>query len=276
MAGFAASDGRRIHFEDQGSGQPVLCLAGLTRCGRDFSWLAPHLPDIRLIRMDYRGRGRSEHDPDWRNYNLRREGLDALDLLDHLGLERAVILGTSRGGLIAMMLAATAPDRVAGAILNDVGPVIAPGGLARIIDYLGRKPDWPTHDAAARGLKQAHEAQFPGVPLARWRAQAAFQFDQGADGLTLRYDPALRTSVLAQAEAAPPPDLWPWFDALAARPAGVIRGANSDVLSARTLAEMQDRNPALITAQVPDRGHVPFLDEPASLAVIRNILEETG
>jgi pimeloyl-ACP methyl ester carboxylesterase len=277
MAKFTTSDGLNLYFEDSGSGQPVLCLAGLTRNCRDFDFLAPHLGDCRLIAMDYRGRGRSDFDRNHGNYNVAREMQDAVELIDHLGVERVTVLGTSRGGLIAMMMALAAPQRLAGAILNDVGPVVAADGIARILDYVGRRPAFTDLDDAAARLAAHHATQFPGVPLERWRAQAAAQYVQADDGLDLRYDPMLRQALLDQAGAAAGPvDLWPLFEALKPIPTGVLRGANSDILEPATLAGMRRRHPAMAVAVIPDRGHVPFLDEPESLALIRSVLEKTA
>ena len=272
MAEFTTSDGLRLHYEDTGSGQPLLCLAGLTRTTRDFDFLAPHLGGLRMIAMDYRGRGRSDRAPDPASYDVMREMRDAVELLDHLGLGRLTVLGTSRGGLIAMAMAAMAPDRLTGVILNDVGPEISAEGIARIMDYVGRPPVWRDLDSAAAGLAEALGPQFPGVPPTRWRAVAAAQFDETPEGLQLRYDPRLREALAAQAEAGPPPDLWPLFDALKPLPAGVLRGANSDILSVQTLAEMRRRHPGLHVGEISDRGHAPFLDEPESLAVIHTVL----
>jgi pimeloyl-ACP methyl ester carboxylesterase len=187
------------------------------------------------------------------------------------------VLGTSRGGLIAMAMAMAAPQRLAGAILNDVGPVIATDGIARIINYVGHRPAFADLDTAADRLAVYHAGQFPGVSRDRWRTQAAAQYVQAANGLDLRYDPMLRQALLDQAEAAQGPvDLWPLFEALKPIPTGVLRGANSDLLTAATLAEMQGRHPGMATAVIPDRGHVPFLDEPGSLALIRQVLEQAA
>lgn len=273
MASFTSSDGLRLFYEDEGTGQPLLCLAGLTRCSRDFEFLRPHVTDLRLIRLDYRGRGQSDYDPDYRNYNVLREAHDAIELLDHLALDRVSVLGTSRGGMIAMALAASHPDRLAGVILNDVGPVIEPAGIARIMDYVGKKPVSKTHDQAALALKQAMEPQFPGVPLSVWRKQAEIQYAATDQGLALRYDDGLHKALLDQAATGAIPDLWLFFEALRDIPTAVLRGANSDILGAGTVAEMHRRHPGLISAEVPDRGHVPFLDEPQSLDLIRRILE---
>ncbi|WP_170351783.1 alpha/beta fold hydrolase [Ruegeria atlantica] len=273
MAFFTTSDDRRLFFDDIGAGTPVLCLAGLTRNSQDFAFLAPHITDVRMITMDYRGRGQSDHDPDYMNYNIVRESLDVIELLDHLRLDRAVVLGTSRGGLIAMALAVSHPERLSGVILNDVGPVIDPVGIAKIMDYVGKQPTSKTYDEAAKILQQVMEQQFPGVSLDRWRQQAEIQYELTDDGLTLRYDPALRTALLEQTAAGKFPDLWMFFEALRDIPTGVIRGANSDVLGKDTLVEMHKRHPDLISAEIPDRGHVPFLDEPQSLALMRKVLD---
>lgn len=273
MPYFTTSDGKQIYYEDTGQGAPLLCLAGLTRNCRDFSYLAPHVTDLRMIAMDYRGRGQSDYDPDYRNYNILREGQDAIELLDHLGLDRAFILGTSRGGLIAMGLAVSHPDRLSGVVLNDVGPVIEPAAIERIMEYVGQKPNAQSYDQAAQALQYLMSAQFPGVPLARWREAAEFQYVETAQGLDLRYDPALRTALIEQSASGEPVDLWPLFDALRPFPTGVIRGANSDLLSSASLTLMQDRDPSLMTAEVPDRGHVPFLDEPEALTLLRRVLE---
>lgn len=273
MAFFTTSDGLRIYFDDAGTGKPLLCLAGLTRNSLDFSFFAPHASDLRMITMDYRGRGQSDHDPDFTNYNILREAQDVIELLDHLKLDQVTLLGTSRGGLVAMALAAGHPDRLGGVILNDVGPVIDPAGIAKIMDYVGKTPSATTYDQAATALKHFMEPQFPGVPLDIWRQQAEFQYAQTTTGLNLRYDPALRDALLAQAATGETPDLWPLFDALRDIPTGVIRGQNSDLLSATTVQDMHARHPGLISTEVPDRGHVPFLNEPQSLDIIRKILD---
>ncbi len=274
MPFFQTSDGLKLYFSDQGSGQPLLCLPGWTRNHRDFAYFADTDPACRLIMLDARGRGSSDFDPNNSNYNVQREALDVIELLDHLGLEHAPVLGTSRGGLVAMIMAVLDPDRLSGAILNDVGPVISAEGIAKIMDYIGRPPSSRTYDEAAQGMQHHFADQFPDVPLDVWRFQAEAQFIETDDGLDLRYDAHLRTALLEQAAAGPTPDLWPLFEALATKPLGLIRGANSDLLSADTAAEMLTRAPQLIFETVPNRGHVPFLNEPAALTVIETVLKE--
>lgn len=265
---FSAEDGARLAFRDEGAGLPLLCLPGLTRTMADFDYLRPHLPPLRLIRMDYRGRG----DSAWTGaatYTVPQEARDALALLDHLGVRQAAVLGTSRGGLIGMMLGAVARDRLLGLILNDVGPEIARDGLARIFDYVGRNPAGRTHQGLADRLAQS--PGFDGVPPARWLAEAQRHAIETPEGLRLRYDPDLRTAFLAAFDG-PPVDLWPLFDTLAGLPLALIRGANSDLLTAETAARMRARRPDMGFAEVPGRAHIPFLDEPESVALIRDVL----
>jgi len=265
MPYFHSQDGLRLHYRDEGDGVPVVALAGLTRNTADFDHVAPHLP-VRLIRPDYRGRGQSDW-ADHSTYTIPQEAQDVLALMDHLGLAQAAILGTSRGGLIAMMLAATAKDRLIGVALNDIGPEIAGKGLDVIKDYIGRNPAQKSY-AEAAAFRDAHWTHFEGVPMDRWLAEVKGQYEETPDGLIIRYDAKLRDAVL-EAGAQPVPDLWPLFDALAGLPLALIRGANSDLLTAATADEMARRRPDMLRTDVPGRGHVPFLDEPEALAVFR-------
>ena len=270
MADFTAADGARIFYTDEGAGLPLLCLAGLTRTGTDFDDLVPHLPaNVRLIRPDYRGRGQSDR-TGAASYTVPQEAADALALLDHLGIARAAVLGTSRGGVIAMYLALVAKDRLRGICFNDIGPVIEDAGLARIKDYVGRNPAAKTHAEAAAKMPAAMEG-FANVPPARWLAEARRLYDETPEGLVNRYDPALRTAFLASFDA-PPVDMWRFFDACAGLPLALIRGANSDLLSRGTADEMRRRRPDMIFAEVPDRSHIPFLDEAESLDAIHRWL----
>lgn len=282
MAHFTTADGLSLHYTDTagmegGDGPPLLCLAGLTRNAGDFRFVLPFLAGYRVICMDYRGRGQSDFADDPASYSVPQEAHDALALLDHLGLARATILGTSRGGLIAMALAAGAPERLTGAILNDIGPELPKGGLSRIMDYVGRRPKYRSYDEAAEGLAALNAAQFPGVPVARWRMHAENVWREvPGERLALRYDARLRDALEGQAGVLPAPDLWPAFDALANLPLTVLHGANSDLLSADLMARMQTRAPAMRAVTVPDRGHVPFLDEGAALdAILAHLKEHT-
>ncbi|RMH42747.1 MAG: alpha/beta hydrolase [Alphaproteobacteria bacterium] len=270
MGRFRTSDGVTLAFRDEGRGLPVLALAGLTRNAADFDYLAPHLGDVRLVRLDYRGRGASDH-ADPATYTVPVEARDVLELLDHLSIPKAAIIGTSRGGLIGMFLAATAPERLRGLFLNDVGPVIERAGLERIFDYVGVPPAFRTVEEAARAMPALNPG-FEDVPHSRWVDEVRRRVVETANGLALNYDPRLREAFLAAFEG-PPPDLWPLFDALDGLPVGLLRGANSDLLSAEAAAEMRRRRPDMVFAEVPGRGHVPFLDEPESLSAIRAWLE---
>jgi pimeloyl-ACP methyl ester carboxylesterase len=273
MPQFLTSDGLHLHYEDEGAGHAVLCLSGLTRNARDFDFVAPHLAGVRLIRLDYRGRGQSAWSPDPLTYTVPREAQDVLELLDDLGLERVAILGTSRGGLIAMVLAAMAKHRLMGVALNDIGPELDPGGLDVIMGYLGRHPEAATLDDLAVQRAAAMAAKFPGVSLARWRQEVTHTHVETPEGVRINYDPGLREAVIA-AGAKGAPDLWPLFDAMAPLPCAVIHGANSDLLSDATVARMAERMPGLIVAHVPDRAHIPFLDEPEALDALNLWLEQ--
>ncbi len=264
MGEFTTSDGLNLHYSDEGTGPAILCLSGLTRNSTDFDYVTPHL-DARVIALDYRGRGRS----DWAEtstYTIPIEARDVVELLDHLEIARVPIIGTSRGGLVAMMLAATANDRLSGVCLNDIGPEIAPEGLQAIMDYVGRNPAQRSL-AEAAAMRAELMAGFADVPQTRWEAEVAKHYIETEDGLTINYDPAL-ADVLRVTGGQPASDIWPLFDALEGLPLAAIRGANSDLLSAETFAEMQRRRPDMIAAEIPGRGHVPFLDEPESLAAI--------
>ena len=270
---FAAPDGARLAYRDEGRGVPLLCLSGLTRTMGDFDYLAPHVPSCRLIRIDCRGRGASA----WtgaESYTVPFEARDALALLDHLGVEQAAVIGTSRGGLIGMLLAAAARDRLLGLCLNDIGPQIEPSGLTRISGDLGRNPVARTHAELAASLPRSSPG-FDAVPADRWLAEARLHYTETPDGLRITYDPALREAFLATL-SGPPADAWPLFDACSGLPLALIRGANSDLLSAEAAAEMRRRRPDMLFADVPGRAHIPFLDEPESLQVIHAFLGRIG
>ena len=269
MSHFVAADGCALAYRDEGEGVPLLCLAGLTRTMADFDYLIPHLPPCRILRMDYRGRGNSDRTGP-ATYTIQQESRDALALLDHLGVARAAIIGTSRGGLIGMLIGAVARDRLLGLCLNDVGPVIARQGLMRIADYVGRNPAGGTYAGFAARL--AKSPGFDGVPHSRWLEEARKLSVETPDGLGLRYDPLLREAFLAGLDA-PPVDLWPMFGALTGLPLALIRGANSDLLTSDTAAEMRRRRPDMAFAEVPGRGHIPFLDEPEAVTLIRDFLQ---
>jgi pimeloyl-ACP methyl ester carboxylesterase len=272
MNRFTTSDGLSLAYTDEGEGLPLLCLPGLTRNGSDFDELAAALGGRhRLIRLTLRGRGLSDRDPDFTNYNVGIEARDVVEFLDHLGLARVVIIGTSRGGIIAMAMATVAKPRLAGVLLNDVGPELDPEGLGNIMSYLGITPRARTHADAALALRARMGQRFPGLTDEKWLSLARRWFDAGPDGLELNYDPRLRDALEAGLRT-PAGDMWPLFDALEGVPLAVVRGANSDLLSTATLVKMGERRRDLIVAEVPDRGHVPFLDESEALGALSALL----
>lgn len=263
MKKFQAEDGAWLTYREDGTGIPLLGLAGLTRDSRDFDYLARHLPhDIRFLRLDSRGRGGS----DWtgaESYNVGQEARDALALLDHLGIDCAAIIGSSRGGLLGMAIAATQKHRLLGLCLNDVGPALERSGLERIGRYIGVAPTVPTLQDVADRMGAAMPG-FENVPAMRWEEEVVRHYVQLGTSVGFPYDPALRQS-FDTAMAAPAVDAWPLFDACANLPLALIRGANSDVLSRETAEAMRARRPDMVFAEVQDRGHIPFLDEPEAL-----------
>lgn len=275
---FTADDGAHIAYRDQGAGLPVLALAGLTRTGRDFDYLAAHLggalAGVRLITMDYRGRGASTFSGE-ASYTVPREAADALELLDHLGIGRAAVLGTSRGGIVGMYLAAVAQERLTGLCLNDVGPALDPRGLAKITDYLGRNPAAADYAELAAKMPALNPG-FEGVPPSRWREEVERHFVETPRGLRINYDPSLREAFLAAFPPGRVPEAWPLFDACAGLALCLIRGANSDLLSVETTSEMRRRRPDMVYAEVPGRGHIPFLDEPEALRAVRDWVGTVG
>ncbi len=266
-----AQDGLSLCFRDYGDRQssrtPVLCLGGLTRNSKDFDELARRLTaDRRVVCPDYRGRGRSDYDADWRNYRPEIYIRDILDLLTAAGLHRVVVVGTSLGGLLAMGLAVARPTAIAGVVLNDIGPEIDGAGLANIVEYLrghAAQPDW---NSAVVFLKK----NFKNLSIntdEQWRNFALKLFREEPDG-TLRqdFDPAIARPFGRNDGAQP--DLWALFRALRQVPTLAIRGGVSDILSAETFDRMAEEKPDLRRVTVPDVGHVPFLDEPECVAAI--------
>jgi len=268
---FRTEDGARLAYADEGEGLPLLALAGLTRDSRDFDYLARKIPSgVRLIRLDSRGRGQS----DWTGpatYTLPQEARDVVNLLNHLALDRVAVLGSSLGGLIGMILAATQRNRLLGLCLNDVGPVLERSGLQRIAAYVGVTPTVATLEEIADRMPMVMPG-FPHVSPMRWAEESIRHFKQLEGRVDLTYDPALRVALEA-AMSSPPADAWPLFEACARLPLALVRGSNSDVLSRETALSMRSRRPDMHFADVPDRGHVPFLDEPASMACIQAWLD---
>ncbi|WP_457092011.1 alpha/beta fold hydrolase [Microvirga sp. P5_D2] len=263
-----ASDGLRLYARDYGPSDsktlPVVCLPGLARNAQDFHALAEALSTDaahprRVLSLDYRGRGRSEWDSDWRKYDIGIEVNDTLQVLAAAGIGRAVFIGTSRGGLITMALSATRPDLLAGAVLNDVGPVIEPKGLTRIRSYVGKLPLPATIQEGGELLKALSGSQFPGYTQEQWEDMARGTWHEQDGRLVLSYDANLMKPLEALDLEMPMPDLWPLFEGLKPLPVLVIRGEHSDLLTTETLVQMQERHPRLKTLTVPGQGHAPAL-----------------
>ena len=274
-----AQDGLKLHVRSYGRRAedllPLVCLPGLARTAADFDTLAAALSSDRkhprrVIVLDYRGRGRSEYDRDPNNYSLAVELGDVLAVLTALEVGPAVFVGTSRGGILTMLLAAARPAALAGAILNDIGPVVEPRGLMRIKSYVGKLPQPRNFEDGAEILRRLFDAQFTRLDGEAWLAAARRTWQERDGRLVPTYDVRLATTLKGIDLERPLPALWHAFDALLGIPLLVIRGANSDVLSDATVTAMRERRGTLRSLVVPDQGHAPLLIEPE---VIRQIAE---
>jgi pimeloyl-ACP methyl ester carboxylesterase len=264
----SAPDGLRLHVREYGQADSlalsVVCLPGLARTTADFDVLAPALaydePRRRVIAIDSRGRGQSEYDATSKNYNLTVELADLVAVLIALDIKRAVFIGSSRGGILTMLLAATHPEMIAGAVLHDIGPVIEPEGVARIKTYVGKLRQPQNFEEGADILHGLFAAQFPNFTAEQWLSAAQRTWKLQTGELLLTYDPALAESLAEFDIEHPLSSLWNEFEALARVPVLVIRGARSDILSTATLNAMRARHPGLESIEVPDQGHVPLLE----------------
>ncbi|EIZ78858.1 alpha/beta hydrolase [Novosphingobium sp. Rr 2-17] len=287
---WSSRDGLKLHFRDYpAAGQaeeggeasarpPVVCLHGLTRNARDFDMLAPHLAQLgwRVLCPDMRGRGDSEYARQSATYTPVYYCDDVLNLLDGEGIDRFVAIGTSLGGLMTMGLAMTVPERIAGAVLNDIGPVMETAGLERIKSYVGLGRSFPTWVHAARALEETHGDAHPDQPLDFWIGAAKRMMTlTGSGRVVFDYDMKI-AEPFATLDATRQADLWPAWEALCAAPVMVLRGVLSDLLGAETLAEMQRRSPLVESVTLPGVGHPPTLDEPESVAAIERLLARVG
>lgn len=264
----SASDGLRLYARDYAAHalhrRSVVCLPGLARTSWDFHELALALSTgprpRRVLALDYRGRGRSEWDKDWRNYDVRVELDDTLQVLTAAGVEDAVFVGASRGGLIALGLSAIRPALLRGVVLNDVGPVIESGGLVRIRGYVGKLPNPRTYEEAADVVETVMGSQFPAFTRPQWLRMARGTWN-GPDGdLSPAYDPNLMRTLDAIDIEKPLPVLWRLFEGVRSVPALAFRGEHSDLLSARTFEAMRQAHPRLEAITVPGQGHAPVLE----------------
>ncbi|HEY6620123.1 MAG TPA: alpha/beta hydrolase [Steroidobacteraceae bacterium] len=270
---WVSTDGLKLYARVYPGPEPlaraVLCLHGLTRNSRDFEDLAPHLQQhYRVIVPDVRGRGLSARDPNPRNYQPMIYLQDILALLDAVDARRVAMIGTSMGGLLAMMMAAGSRDRVSGVVLNDMGPEVDPNGLERIKGYAGRLPSPKNWDDAIAQTRMMFGNAWPNLSTERWSALTCRGYREDEKGaLHVDADPMIG-EMLRVAPPAATADLWPFWKQLRGIPMLAIRGAQSDILSAATFAKMKAENPDLMQLEVAQRGHAPLLDEPECVAAI--------
>ena len=278
---WTSHDGLVLHARDYApaggpSGVPVICLHGLTRNARDFEDLAPRIAALgrRVLVVDVRGRGASARDPQPLNYHPGNYAMDIVALLEATAIARAVFVGTSMGGIIAMVLASIRPEAIAATVLNDVGPELSPVGLARIGGYIGGASAFTDWNAAAAYAKAINGAAFPRYRDADWATFARRLVDRAPDGtLTLAYDPGIAESFKAADPKAPPTDMYPLLRALiACGPLLLVRGAISDLIDPPIVERMRLAAPGMAYAEVPDVGHAPMLTEPEAWTAIERLL----
>ncbi|KNY18067.1 hydrolase [Shinella sp. SUS2] len=283
---FSAEDGLRLHARDYAPVEasdrlPLVCLPGLSRNGRDFHPLALRLArdaerPRRVITLDYRGRGQSGRDSDPANYNVVIECRDVLTVLSALDLPRALFAGTSRGGLILHVMAAAQPDRIAGAVLNDIGPEIEADGLRDIRDYLVRATAPASFDAAGMDLKAIHGSTFPALSDGDWRDMADAIYAEREGRVVADFDPRLTEQLQAIDFSKPLPTLWPQFELLAKTPLLVVRGEHSRLFSRETLARMAAQATTVQTITAPGQGHAPLLHHADVFPSVRAFLAGLG
>lgn len=269
-------DGVRLHYRDYAGGvgrPPILCFPGLTRNARDYAALAGRLAgEWRVIAVDFRGRGRSYFAKDAMTYVPATYVSDIVALLAALGVDRFVAIGTSLGGIVTMLLAQAHPGRLAGAVINDVGPEIEAAGLSRIRGYVGKPSIWPTWMHAARAVAEGNADIYPTWGIADWLAMAKRLYRlNGAGRIVLDYDMRIAEPFRASGNEAGP-DMWAALAAMKHVPTLIVRGALSDVLSAANARRMADRLDAAELVTIPDTGHAPTLDEPGAMAALDRLL----
>lgn len=276
---WTGEDGLRLHFRDYAGGAgsadrpPIICLHGLTRNGRDFEALASHLAARwRVLCPDFRGRGDSAYAKDPMTYNPLTYARDIDALLAQEGIARFVAIGTSLGGLVTMLLALSGPDRLAGAVLNDIGPEISRAGLERIMGYVGQGRSFETWMHAARALEEAQGDVFPDFGVAEWLVMAKRCMTLGSNGrIVFDYDMKI-AEPFAASDGAAGVDLWPAWNALNGRPVLLLRGETSNILAPEVADRMIAGAPDAELVTVPRVGHAPTLDEPEAIAGIERLL----
>lgn len=276
---FTVRDGIKLHYRDYpGSAEkpPILCLHGLTRNARDWTEFAErYSPSHRVLALDFRGRGGSDYDPVPARYLPIIYASDVIELLDQLSIPEAMFVGTSLGGLVTMVIAATAPQRVAASILNDVGPDVDPAGIERILSYVGKDVRFESWDAAADAIAANYGASFERYTHEDWVKMAKRNCREDNGEIRFDYDMAIAEPFRA-AGPTPQVDLWPLFEALGQKPLLVVRGARSDLLTAETAAKMRSVAPRMKLAVVPGVGHAPELNEAEAVLAIDEFLDDPG
>jgi pimeloyl-ACP methyl ester carboxylesterase len=279
---FPAQDGVSTFVVDHNAagaetGPPVICLHGLTRNHKDFRDLIEPLQRMgrRVIALDVRGRGRSDRDPNPSNYNPLIYVQDVMGIMAHLQIPRGVFIGTSMGGLMTMILGSFAPQMIAGAVLNDIGPEVELAGIRRIQSYVGvPTPKVKTWEEAGMMLSMVGASTYPGRDAAFWVDFAQRNGIESDDGIIFDYDPAI-SKFAGTPDDGPLPTMWDQFAAFKSIPTAVVRGALSDLLSADIVARMKLAKPDLVTAEVPNVGHAPMLNEPEAWSAITAIVRAT-
>ena len=276
---FESQDGLKLYYRDFGAentGTPVICLPGLTRNSRDFEDLANYLSARRrVITCDFRGRGYSEYDENWENYHPLTYVQDTWTLLDHLGIDKIIVVGTSLGGLCAMVMATTQGERVAGVVMNDIGPEINPAGIERVREYTGRVPPVSSWDEAAEQSKEIYGDWLPGLSDEDWEKMAWRAYRENEKGVPhLDMDPNIGEAV--RKVGAQKGDPWALFDSFKDKPVTLLWGVMSDILTQDIIDKMTVKKPDLNVVAVPNRGHVPLLDEPECRAALDAFLEEVA
>ncbi len=275
---YPSPDGLNLYYREYGSDQsasPLLCLSGLTRSSLDFHDFAERYSKTRTVyTLDYRGRGKSPYDANYKNYNPQVYIGDIYAFLTEKKIEKALFVGTSLGGLLTMAMAGFAKNFIAGAILNDVGPEVDKSGSRRILDYVGKEVRYATLEEAAEKQKELYRGAYPDITEEDWLGQAksTFIYDEVAKNYRLNYDLNLGKALAEQLNSDEQVDLWPFFKELDDVPTLAIRGALSDVLSEAVFDRMKKENPNMETLVLKNRGHVPLLNEPETLTKLDDFI----
>lgn len=274
---YRSSDGLKLHYRDYEGprdGPPILCLPGLTRNVRDFEPVADAFAgDWRILALEFRGRGESQPDPDFRNYRPETYVGDILKLLDELGIADAVFVGTSLGGICTMAMAASDPDRIAAALLNDIGPEIEQEGIERIANYVGKPRSLESWSEAASEIERRMGPVYPGYGPDDWERLARRLMRKTETGIQFDYDPAI-SKVFEQPAATPSEDAWEFFRSLQGRPVTILRGEHSDILGAEVAERMTEEIDDCELVVVPGVGHAPSFDEPESISALGRLLDQ--